>query len=126
MVIVNQPRKTVRLIDVAEKAGVSRSAVGHVLLGTGAGAIRVGDATAEQIRLIAAELGYHPNRAAQQLRGASTQTLGVLMDTVNATPGDPPHIGAASCERLTFNGDQLVSCIPAASHDAVHQRLRRS
>lgn len=84
MVIVNQPRKTVRLIDVAEKAGVSRSAVGHVLLGTGAGAIRVGDATAEQIRLIAAELGYHPNRAAQQLRGASTQTLGVLMDTVNA------------------------------------------
>ncbi len=76
--------KAVRLIDVAEHAGVSRAAAGHVLLGTGAGAIRVSQGTAERIRHSAEQLDYHPNRAAQQLRGASTQTLGILMDTVNA------------------------------------------
>lgn len=63
---------------------MSRSAAGHVLLGTGENVIRVAEATALRIRHAADELGYHPNRAAQQLRGASTQTLGVLMDTVNA------------------------------------------
>jgi DNA-binding LacI/PurR family transcriptional regulator len=81
---VNSARKRVRLVDVAERAGVSRSAAGHVLLGAGGNVIRVAAATAKRIRRVADELGYHPNRAAQQLRGASTQTLGVLMDTVNA------------------------------------------
>jgi DNA-binding LacI/PurR family transcriptional regulator len=84
LIVMNLPNKRVRLIDVAERAEVSRSAAGHVLLGTGANSIRVSDSTAERIRHAAKKLGYHPNRAAQQLRGVSTQTLGILMDTVNA------------------------------------------
>ncbi len=77
-------KRGVTLSDVAEKAGVSRTAAAKVLLGTGGDHVRVGKHAARRIRKASAELSYQPNRAAQQLRGANTHMLGVLMDTVNA------------------------------------------
>ncbi len=74
----------VTLADVALQAGVSRTTAAKVLLGTGGDHVRVGNAARKRVEDAAASLSYRPNRAAQQLRGVSTQMLGVLMDTVNA------------------------------------------
>ncbi len=74
----------VTLADVARKADVSRTAAAKVLLGTGGDHVRVGNAARIRVEEAADELHYHPNRAAQQLRGVNTHMLGVLMDTLNA------------------------------------------
>lgn len=55
--------------------------VGRVLLGTGAGHIRVADKTAKRIRRIAREMGYQPNRMAQQLAGRASEVIGVIIDS---------------------------------------------
>ncbi len=74
----------VTLVDVAIEAGVSRTTAAKVLLGTGGDHVRRGDDARERGKKAALELQYRPNRAAQRLAGGHTQTLGVLMDTVNA------------------------------------------
>lgn len=79
----------VRLVDVARKAGVSRPAVARVLLGTGAGRVRVSKDTEAHVRRIAEAMQYRPNRAAQQLKGVKSGMIGVLLDTDNrAVMGD--------------------------------------
>ena len=60
-------------------AGVSRIVAGHVLLGSGGKTTRVGRATADRVRVAAQELGYRPNQAARQLKGARSQTIGVMI-----------------------------------------------
>src|SRR5438270_4826114 len=67
------------MIDIAHRAKVSRTAVTHVLTGAGAGQIGgVSAAKAAEIRRIAAELGYVPNLAAQQLAGKRSGMIGAL------------------------------------------------
>ena len=73
----------VRLVDIAERAGVSRTAVGHILNNSGADCVRVSKATRQKVLRIARELDYRPNRAAQRLRGMPTKIIGVVLDTVN-------------------------------------------
>ncbi|MBI1247014.1 LacI family DNA-binding transcriptional regulator [bacterium] len=80
---MSRPSKKVRLLDIANKAGVSRAAVGHILNNSGADHVRVSKATREKVLKIAAELNYRPNRAAQRLRGIPTKLIGVVLDTVN-------------------------------------------
>ncbi len=77
----SKPR--VRLIDVAQEAGISRVAVGQVLIGTGGPRVRVSAATRQRVLEIANRLGYRPDRIAQQLRGARSKMLGVVLDTGN-------------------------------------------
>jgi DNA-binding LacI/PurR family transcriptional regulator len=74
----------VRLVDLAKRLGVSRSAVGHVLNG-GKGNCRVSPETANRIREMAKQLNYHPNHAAQLLLGKRSYTYGLLV----ASAGDP-------------------------------------
>ncbi|MBI1373141.1 MAG: LacI family DNA-binding transcriptional regulator [Phycisphaera sp.] len=76
-------RSPVRLVDIAREAGVSRVAVGHVLNGSGGKHVRIADDTREKILKIARRMNYRPNLAAQQLRGARSQMIGVVLDTVN-------------------------------------------
>ena len=72
------------MIDIAHRAKVSRTAVTHVLTGAGAGQIGgVSAAKATEIRRIAAELGYVPNLAAQQLAGKRSGMIGALSRTWN-------------------------------------------
>ena len=73
--------KTIRLVDVATKAGVSRVAAGNVLLGSGNHNIRVSEVTAARIRKHAREMGYQPNRSAQRLKGKTGCLLGAVMKT---------------------------------------------
>ena len=79
---VPKKERTVRLADVAQRAGVSRVAVSHVLHGSGKN-VRVSAATREKVLQVARQLNYRPNRSAQQLRGARSHTLGVIVDTWN-------------------------------------------
>lgn len=71
------------LANVAKAAGVSRSAAARALLGTGGEHVRVSAATRERIEVTARQLHYSPNRLAQQLRGAASRTIGVILDSVN-------------------------------------------
>lgn len=74
-------RPTIRLIDVARSAGVSRVAAAHVLNGAGSASVRVSEPTRRRIEAIARKLQYRPNRVAQQLRGVSSGLVGVIFDS---------------------------------------------
>jgi LacI family transcriptional regulator len=63
--------------DVAEAAGVSAMAVSKVLHGTGS-TVRVSADTAANIRRVAAELRYQPNRLARSFRQQKTNTIGLV------------------------------------------------
>ncbi|MEW4563195.1 LacI family DNA-binding transcriptional regulator [Bremerella sp. JC770] len=77
--------KRVRLVDIAEKVGVSRRAVSAVLLGTGGSRVTVGEEKAKEIQRVAKSMGYQPNFAARQLVGKRSHTFGLLV----ASAGDP-------------------------------------
>lgn len=82
--VVEPPRARVRLVDIAQQAGVSVSVVGSVLNG-GRGNSRVAQATAERILALAKQLNYRPSPTAQQLRGKRSNVFGLLV----ASAGDP-------------------------------------
>ncbi|HEY3781335.1 MAG TPA: LacI family DNA-binding transcriptional regulator [Fimbriimonadaceae bacterium] len=62
--------------EIAEAVGVSKPAVSKVLHNSSV-SIRVSTKRAEEIRRVAAELGYVPNATARQLKGCKTNTVGV-------------------------------------------------
>ncbi len=70
--------RTVTLIDVAERAGVSRATVSLVIRDTG----RVSEATRQRVRTAMSELGYVYNRGAASLRRQSADTVGVVITNV--------------------------------------------
>ena len=69
---------TVRMVDIARRAGCSHAAVSHVLTGAGAGKIRVSAKKAILIRRIARQLDFQPNHAARQLKGMHSHILGII------------------------------------------------
>jgi DNA-binding LacI/PurR family transcriptional regulator len=71
-------KNRLRMVDVADRAGCSQSAVSHVLTGSGKGCIRVSEETAEKIRQVAKELDFQPSYAARMLRGKHTGVLGMI------------------------------------------------
>ena len=70
--------KRYRMIDIAKRANVSYTAVNHVLTGSAGKSVGVSTETAERIHRIANELGYVPNRAAQQMRGKKSGLIAVV------------------------------------------------
>lgn len=70
--------RTVTLIDVAERAGVSRATASLVIRGTG----RVSEATRQRVRDAMSDLGYVYNRGAASLRRQSADTVGVVITNV--------------------------------------------
>lgn len=76
----------VRLIDVARAAGVDRTVVGKVLLGSG-GNTRVSEATAQRIIEAARKLNYQPNQVARQLKGVRGKVIGALLGADRARIG---------------------------------------
>jgi DNA-binding LacI/PurR family transcriptional regulator len=65
----------VRLVDVADKVGVSIKTVSNVVNGTG----YVSDAMRTRILGVIDDLGYRPNAAARQLRRGSSGLLGLCV-----------------------------------------------
>ena len=69
------------LRDVALHAGVSRTTASYILNGR-ADQMRIATATVDRVREAIEDLGYRPNRVAQNLRTSTTKTIGVLSDHV--------------------------------------------
>jgi DNA-binding LacI/PurR family transcriptional regulator len=121
-----------RLLDVARAAGVSCAVAGQVL-NPGRGNSRVSPATALRIKEASRKLNYHPNHAAQLLRGKRSKTFGVMV----ASAGDPlrsflvQYLDAESvkegCRVLITNtvgnpdvgADQFAACMEDLSRRAV-------
>jgi LacI family repressor for deo operon, udp, cdd, tsx, nupC, and nupG len=68
-------------VDVAQRAGVSQSAVSLVFGGKAAG--RVGKQTQDAILRAARELGYQPNRAARTLRSGRSRLIVLAVPDVS-------------------------------------------
>lgn len=82
----------VTIKDVARRAGVSSATVSMVL--NRVSASRISEATAERVRLAAAELGYAPNLLARGLRRRRTDTIAVLSDQIATTSLAPQMVRA--------------------------------
>jgi LacI family transcriptional regulator len=77
------PRRRVTLAQVAERAGVSRSAVSFAL--TGRTDQRLSAETIERIQRAADDLGYRPNMTARTLRTGRSGTVALVSDFVSST-----------------------------------------
>ncbi|MEE1651027.1 LacI family DNA-binding transcriptional regulator [Brachybacterium sp. J144] len=76
-------RRRVTLREVAERAGVSRSAASFAM--TGRKDQRISAATVAAVRQAAEELGYRPNLNAKALRTGRTGTVGLVSDFISST-----------------------------------------
>lgn len=77
-------RARVTLLDVARRAGVSRTTASFVL--TGRTDMRIALETAQRVRTAARDLGYRPNLMARSLRTNVTSTIGFVSDSVASQP----------------------------------------
>lgn len=91
------------IVDIAEEAGVSKSAVSRALLGQG----DVSPATRHRVEAAAHKLGYVANAMARSLVSARTQTIGVVLRDVRK-----PYysfLEASMQERAADRGYRLVT-----------------
>jgi LacI family transcriptional regulator len=83
-----QRRARLRLIDVAEQAGVSIAAASRALSGSAG----VSEEIAQRVREVAAQLGYVANVHARSLAGGTSTSVGLLVHEI----GDPYFTEIAS------------------------------
>ena len=86
--MVTKARSVPALIDVARRAGVGAATVSRVING----GQNVSHRTMAAVQKAIDELGYHPNQAARSLKGARTQTIGLIVPSV----ADPFFSAAAA------------------------------
>jgi DNA-binding LacI/PurR family transcriptional regulator len=85
-------RARVGIADVAEAAGVSKTAVSFAFNKPE----RLSDETAARIKVVANELGYRPDPVARMLTRGETRTIGVLTPQPLAVSISNPFFGALS------------------------------
>ncbi|WP_327660242.1 MULTISPECIES: LacI family DNA-binding transcriptional regulator [unclassified Streptomyces] len=76
--------RAVTMRDVAEAAGVSVSAVSHVVNNNTRA--RIGRDTRERVRRAIEDLGYRPNAMAKNLVKGASRFLGLVADAIASTP----------------------------------------
>ena len=69
-------------MDVARRAGVSRSTVSYVLNDQTELKIPISDETRQRVMDVIAELGYEPDARAQSLRSGNTNIVGVIIPVI--------------------------------------------
>ncbi len=92
-----RPRSALRLIDVAERAGVSLATASRAL----AGRDGVSEQVAEHVRQVSRELGYVANLHARTLAGGSTSTVGLIVHQI-----DDPYFSEIASGVLRVAGEQ--------------------
>lgn len=80
---MSEPRVT--LVQVAARAGVSRTTAGYVLTGQDA-QMRISDDTRHRVLRAAAEMNYRPNVMARSLRTTVERPVAILSDTLATEP----------------------------------------
>lgn len=91
----------VTLLDVARRAGVSRTTASFVL--TGRRDMRISAEAEERVRQAARELNYRPNLMARGLRTSFTHTIGLVSDTVATEPFAVEMIRGSVATALSHN-----------------------
>ncbi|WP_117215142.1 LacI family DNA-binding transcriptional regulator [Allorhizocola rhizosphaerae] len=76
---MSRSRSQLRLIDVAEQAGVSLATASRAL----AGREGVSEAVADRVRQVSRDLGYVANPHARQLAGGATSTVGLIVHQID-------------------------------------------
>ena len=102
-----EPRIT--LIQVAERAGVSKTTAGYVLSGQDE-KMRISEETRHKVLRASAEMNYRPNLMARSLRTTVNRPIAIISDTLVTEPYGGELIGgclaaAAQYGRLTFIGE---------------------
>lgn len=119
--------RRVTLAHVAERAGVSRSAVSFVL--SGRTDQRLSEETSARVRRAAEELGYRPNAAAQTLRTGRSGTVALVSDFVASTSHANSMVRGA-LEALREQGSLLFTVDtqgdPAVEAQVLENLLSRS
>lgn len=118
--------RKVTALDVAKRAGVSRSAVSLVLNGRAEG--NVTPERQERVLRAAAELNYTPNSVAVSLRNQRTSTIGIVTDEIVTSPFAGRLIAGAS--RTALDRGYMVLVVdtehdPSRDDEAVRQLLHR-
>lgn len=85
---MRRPSTGIRLIDVAEQAGVSLATASRALSGSAG----VSPAVAERVQQVAKEVGYVANIHARSLAGGATSSIGLIVHEI----GDPYFTEIAS------------------------------
>lgn len=111
---MTEPRKPVRIVDVATLAGVSPSTVSKALNNNGL----LRDSTRERVREAAERLGFVPHAGARSLQGRRTYTVG-LLSTDNAGRFSLPVVLGA--ENALLAG-QISALLATARHDPVREQ----
>src|SRR5690554_5638969 len=76
-------RKGISIIDVAKKAGVSKSTASRAMRNS----YGISEDTRQKVLLAAEELKYRPNISARNLRSKTGNLLGILISSNNAEHG---------------------------------------
>ena len=97
-----EPRIT--LVQVAERAGVSKTTAGYVLTGQDQ-EMRISEETRHKVLRAAAEMNYRPNLMARSLRTVVSRPVAIISDTLVTEP---------------YGGELIGGCLAAAAH---HRRL---
>ncbi|WP_433283888.1 LacI family DNA-binding transcriptional regulator [Pseudonocardia sp. CA-142604] len=110
------PRTAPTIIDVARRAGVSKSVVSRTLSGSGG----VAAGGQERVRLAAAELGYVANAMARGMVARRTHTIGAFVrDASNPYYG---HLLTAMQERAAARGYRVVTATGSGSFAVADER----
>ncbi len=69
-------------LDVAKKAGVSRTTVSLIINDQVSGNVRISEETRQRVQAVIIELGYQPNSIAQSLRRQRTNLIALLVPDI--------------------------------------------
>lgn len=110
-------------MDVAERAGVSKSTVSNVIRGTA----MVAEATRVRVQRAIAETGYHPNAIARSLKAQTSSAIGIVVpDLTNPfyaqlAVGVERAANALGYAVLTAH----TECLPSAEGEAARAWIER-
>ncbi|WP_433826245.1 LacI family DNA-binding transcriptional regulator [Actinoplanes sp. CA-015351] len=108
-----KPGPGLRLIDVAQRAGVSLATASRAL----AGREGVSEEVANRVRQVSAELGYVANPYARTLAGGSSSTVGLIVHQV-----DDPYFSEIAGGVIQLAGEQgLLVQICHSGRDPEHE-----
>ncbi|MDQ1075260.1 MULTISPECIES: LacI family DNA-binding transcriptional regulator [Microbacterium] len=114
--------RRVTLSQVAERAGVSRSAVSFVM--NGRTDQRLSADVFERVRRAAEELGYRPNQTAKTLRTGRSGTIALVSDFVSSTSYANAMVRGAM--RALRERDILLFTVDTEGDPQVEERLLHS
>lgn len=119
-----QPKRdrTVTILDVARRAGVSPMTASRVMNGNP----RVGDVFRERVLAASRELGYTPNLAGRSLRSSGTARIGFLYSNPSAAYLNEMMVGILEQSSQSGAQVQLEKCGGIQSQRAATRRLMQA